>query len=65
MNIAKKLSKKELENINEKLLRDLNLLTLFYFDCVTNQRGVIKKPSPKQLVRFLKKHQKNESRSKL
>lgn len=61
MKSVKNLSKEELEKLEKPILRDLNLLTRFYFECIrTNQTGVIKKPSPKQMLKFLKKHLKHE-----
>jgi len=62
MKSTRNLSKNEFKTLDKPTLRDLNLLTRFYFECISaNQSGIIKKPTPKRMVKFLKKHYKHES----
>lgn len=66
MSSARNLTKKQFKELDKPTIRDLNLLSRFYFECIqVNQSGIIKKPSPKQMLKFLKKHLKNEGRTKL
>ena len=56
---SSKLTSLELEGLNKRTLRDLNLITRFYYDVISceNARGIIKKPTPRQFYEFIKRNE--------
>lgn len=52
----------EFKALSKTMHRDLNLITRFYYECIkVNQNGILKKPTPRTLLNFLKNHHKHES----
>ncbi|OBX17744.1 hypothetical protein BAA08_15890 [Bizionia sp. APA-3] len=59
-----KVSKTKMDGLSAGTLRDLNLLSRFYFEVITaNSRGIVRKPTPKDFLKFLKNDYKKQLNS--
>ena len=59
------ISEEELEELSPEVKMQLNLVTRFWFEVVVySDQGVIRKPTPRQILNFILKHNKKDDLSK-
>lgn len=56
-----RLTSTEYESLDRETLKDLNLITKFYYDVIRSEghRGIIKKVTPRQFYEFIKRNKKD------
>ncbi|CDF80599.1 hypothetical protein BN863_28870 [Formosa agariphila KMM 3901] len=61
---ARKIPEATLNRLNQQNTRDLNLLTHFFYEVISpNNVGGTSKPTPQQMLRFVKQYNKDEDRT--